>query len=108
MIEHVFRDERDRVLATLISVLGDFDLAEDALQDALAAAVERWPRDGVPANPAGFLIKVDGIYMPLRPGKPGGQESVHPQEKGGPRENSEEEDRLAAKNRPEDISIPDG
>jgi RNA polymerase sigma-70 factor (ECF subfamily) len=58
VIERVFRDERDRVLATLIGVLGDFDLAEDALQDALAVAVERWPRDGVPANPAGWLVTV--------------------------------------------------
>ena len=41
MIERVFRDQRDRVLATLIGVLGDFDLAEDALQDALTAALER-------------------------------------------------------------------
>jgi RNA polymerase sigma-70 factor, ECF subfamily len=58
VIERVFRDQRDRVLATLIGVLGDFDLAEDALQDALAAALERWPRDGVPANPAGWLVTV--------------------------------------------------
>ncbi|HLY94486.1 MAG TPA: sigma-70 family RNA polymerase sigma factor [Gaiellaceae bacterium] len=50
------RDERSRVLATLIRVLGDFDLAEDALQDALAIAVERWPKSGVPANPAGWLV----------------------------------------------------
>ena len=40
------------MLATLIGVLGDFDLAEDALQDAVAVALERWPRDGEPANPA--------------------------------------------------------
>jgi RNA polymerase sigma-70 factor, ECF subfamily len=58
VIEQVFRDERDRVLATLIGVLGDFDLAEDALQDALALAIERWPRDGLPANPAGWLVTV--------------------------------------------------
>jgi RNA polymerase sigma-70 factor (ECF subfamily) len=58
VIERVFRDERDRVLATLIGVLGDFDLAEDALQDAIAVALERWPRDGVPANPAGWLVTV--------------------------------------------------
>jgi RNA polymerase sigma-70 factor (ECF subfamily) len=44
------------VLATLIGVLGDFDLAEDALQDAIAAALERWPRDGVPANPTAWLV----------------------------------------------------
>ncbi len=46
------------MLATLIGVLGDFDLAEDALQDAVAAALERWPRDGAPANPAGWLVTV--------------------------------------------------
>ena len=44
------------MLAALIGVLGDFDLAEDALQDAAAAALTRWPRDGVPANPAGWLV----------------------------------------------------
>ena len=58
-------------------------------------------------NPAGFLLKVDGMHMPPSPGEPGGQGSVHPQENGGPRENGEEEDRLTAKNRPEDIQIPD-
>jgi RNA polymerase sigma-70 factor (ECF subfamily) len=46
------------VLATLIGILGDFDLAEDALQDAVAVALERWPRDGLPANPAGWLVTV--------------------------------------------------
>jgi RNA polymerase sigma-70 factor (ECF subfamily) len=55
-LEQVFRDERPRVLATLIRVLGDFDLAEDALQDAVATALERWPRDGTPDNPAGWLV----------------------------------------------------
>ncbi len=58
MIEQIFRDERARVLAALIGVLGDFDLAEDALQDAVAIALERWPRDGTPANPAGWLVTV--------------------------------------------------
>jgi RNA polymerase sigma-70 factor (ECF subfamily) len=46
------------VLASLIGVLGDFDLAEDALQDAVAEALERWPRTGVPANPAAWLVTV--------------------------------------------------
>jgi RNA polymerase sigma-70 factor, ECF subfamily len=46
------------VLATLIGVLGDFDLAEDALQDAVAVALRRWPGDGVPANPAAWLVTV--------------------------------------------------
>jgi RNA polymerase sigma-70 factor, ECF subfamily len=44
------------VLATLIGVLGDFDLAEDALQDAVAVALDRWPRDGLPDNPVGWLV----------------------------------------------------
>jgi RNA polymerase sigma-70 factor (ECF subfamily) len=55
-LEQLFREEHGRVLATLIGVLGDFDLAEDALQDAVAIALERWPRDGMPANPAGWLV----------------------------------------------------
>jgi RNA polymerase sigma-70 factor, ECF subfamily len=58
VIEAVFREERGRVLAALISVLGDVDLAEDALQEACAAALERWPRHGPPANPAGWLVAV--------------------------------------------------
>jgi RNA polymerase sigma-70 factor, ECF subfamily len=58
VIEDVFREERGRVLATLVHVLGDFDLAEDALQDAFAAALEHWPRAGAPANPAGWLVAV--------------------------------------------------
>jgi RNA polymerase sigma-70 factor (ECF subfamily) len=46
------------VLATLIGFLGDFDLAEEAVQDAFAIAAERWPRDGVPSNPRGWLVTV--------------------------------------------------
>jgi RNA polymerase sigma-70 factor, ECF subfamily len=57
-LEELFREEHGRVLATLIGVLGDFDLAEDALQDAVAVALERWPGEGVPANPAGWLVTV--------------------------------------------------
>jgi RNA polymerase sigma-70 factor (ECF subfamily) len=57
VIEEIFREERGRVLATLISVLGDVDLAEDALQEAFATALERWG-DGTPANPAGWLVAV--------------------------------------------------
>src|SRR3982750_169802 len=55
-IDHLFRSESRRVLATLIRLLGDFDLAEEALQDAFAAAVERWPREGVPAHPRAWLV----------------------------------------------------
>ncbi|NUR77142.1 MAG: sigma-70 family RNA polymerase sigma factor [Thermoleophilia bacterium] len=55
MLEQVFRDEWGRVLATLIGFLGDFDLAEEAAQEAFAIAAERWPRDGVPSNPGAWL-----------------------------------------------------
>jgi len=55
-IEAVYRSDSRRVLATLIRLLGDFDLAEEALHDAFAAAVEQWPREGVPANPRAWLI----------------------------------------------------
>jgi RNA polymerase sigma-70 factor, ECF subfamily len=55
LIEQVFRDEWGRVLASLIGFLGDFDLAEEAAQDAFAIAAERWPRDGTPANPGAWL-----------------------------------------------------
>ena len=53
--ERTFRAESGRIVATLIRVFGDFDLAEDAMQDALAVAMERWPRDGMPANPAAWI-----------------------------------------------------
>ena len=56
MLEDVFRQEWGRVLATLVGFLGDIELAEDAAQDAFAAAAERWPRDGQPPNPIGWLI----------------------------------------------------
>ncbi|OLC89340.1 MAG: RNA polymerase subunit sigma-24 [Gemmatimonadetes bacterium 13_1_40CM_3_66_12] len=55
-MESIYRAESRRVLATLIRLLGDFDLAEEALQDAFAAAVERWPQEGVPASPRSWLI----------------------------------------------------
>lgn len=55
-VEAVYRSESRRVLATLIRLLGDFDLAEDALHDAFAAAVQQWQRDGVPANPRAWLV----------------------------------------------------
>ena len=56
MVENVFREEWGRVLAALIGFLGDFDLAEEAAQEAFAAAAERWPRDGTPANPRAWLV----------------------------------------------------
>jgi RNA polymerase sigma-70 factor (ECF subfamily) len=55
-VEVLFRQESRRVLATLIRLLGDFDLAEEALQDAFAAAVERWPAEGIPKNPRAWLV----------------------------------------------------
>jgi RNA polymerase sigma-70 factor, ECF subfamily len=55
-VESVYRADSRRVLATLIRLLGDFDLAEEAMHDAFAAAVERWPRDGVPSNPRAWLV----------------------------------------------------
>ena len=54
-LESTFREQWGRVLATLIGFLGDFDLAEEAAQDAFATAAERWPRDGMPANPGAWL-----------------------------------------------------
>jgi RNA polymerase sigma-70 factor (ECF subfamily) len=54
-VARAFRDERAAVLATLIRHVGDFQVAEDAVQDAFAAAVATWPRDGVPANPGAWL-----------------------------------------------------
>ncbi len=56
MVEAVYQAESRRVFATLIRLLGDFDRAEDALQDAFAAALAQWSRDGVPANPRAWLV----------------------------------------------------
>jgi RNA polymerase sigma-70 factor (ECF subfamily) len=56
MVETIYRCESRRVLATLIRLLGDFDLAEEALHDAFTAAVERWPNDGMPGNPRAWLV----------------------------------------------------
>ena len=56
VLERVFREQWGRVLAALIGFLGDFDLAEDAAQEAFAIAAARWPRDGTPANPGAWLI----------------------------------------------------
>jgi RNA polymerase sigma-70 factor (ECF subfamily) len=55
-LDAIYRAESGRILATLIRLLGDFDLAEDAVHDAFAAALERWPQDGVPANPRAWLV----------------------------------------------------
>ena len=55
-LDAVFREHWGRVVATLVRILGDIELAEDAAQDAFVIAAERWPRDGEPANPVGWLI----------------------------------------------------
>jgi RNA polymerase sigma-70 factor (ECF subfamily) len=71
-IDEIFRSESRRVLATLIRLLGDFDLAEEALQDAFAAAVEQWPIEGAPANPRAWLVStgrfkaIDGLRRRAR------------------------------------------
>jgi RNA polymerase sigma-70 factor (ECF subfamily) len=56
VVDGVYRAESRRVLATLIRLLGDFDMAEEALHDAFIAAVEQWPREGVPRNPRAWLV----------------------------------------------------
>lgn len=58
LIERTFREEHGRIIAALIAQLGDFTLAEDALQDALVIALEKWEQDGVPNNPAAWLLTV--------------------------------------------------
>jgi RNA polymerase sigma-70 factor (ECF subfamily) len=71
-VDAVYRSDSRRVLATLIRLLGDFDLAEEALHDAFTAALERWPRDGLPANPRAWLVStgrfkaIDGIRRRAR------------------------------------------
>jgi RNA polymerase sigma-70 factor (ECF subfamily) len=55
-VEALFREEWGRAVAILIRVLGDFELAEDAVQDAFATALERWPRDGTPRNPGAWIV----------------------------------------------------
>ncbi|MBI4572646.1 MAG: sigma-70 family RNA polymerase sigma factor [candidate division NC10 bacterium] len=72
MVDVVYRADSRRVLATLIRLLGDFDLAEEALHDAFTAAVERWPRDGMPPNPRAWLVStgrfkaIDGMRRRAR------------------------------------------
>ncbi|HZS33411.1 MAG TPA: RNA polymerase sigma factor [Methylomirabilota bacterium] len=71
-VEALYRTESRRVLATLIRLLGDFDVAEEALHDAFAAAVAQWPAQGIPANPRAWLVSagrfkaIDGIRRRAR------------------------------------------
>ncbi|SRR5579883_2630921 len=55
-VERLYREEFGRILATVIRLVGDFDVAEDAVQEAFTAGIEQWPRDGVPANPRAWII----------------------------------------------------
>jgi len=77
-LETTYRTEKRRVLATLIRLLGDFDAAEEALHDAFRAALEQWPREGIPGNPRAWLVStgrfkaIDGMrrqarFDPLEP-----------------------------------------
>jgi RNA polymerase sigma-70 factor, ECF subfamily len=72
IVDAVYRAESRRVLATLIRLLGDFNLAEEALHDAFRAAVEQWPKDGAPANPGAWLVStgrfkaIDGLRQRAR------------------------------------------
>jgi RNA polymerase sigma-70 factor (ECF subfamily) len=72
MVDAVYRTDSRRVLATLIRLLGSFDLAEEALHDAFRAALEQWPRSGVPVNPRAWLVSagrfkaIDGIRRRAR------------------------------------------
>ncbi|MGH2393814.1 MAG: sigma factor, partial [Candidatus Limnocylindria bacterium] len=71
-VDAVYRSDSRRVLATLIRLLGDFDLAEEALHEAFRAALEQWPRDGVPTNPRAWLVSagrfkaIDGVRRRAR------------------------------------------
>lgn len=70
--DEVYRNESRQVLATLIRLLGDFDAAEEALQEAFAVAMEQWPRDGIPVNPRAWLVStgrfkaIDGMRRRAR------------------------------------------
>jgi RNA polymerase sigma-70 factor (ECF subfamily) len=71
-LEAIYRTESRRIFATLIRLLGDFDLAEEALHDAFRAALEQWPREGMPSNPRGWLVStgrfkaIDGLRRRAR------------------------------------------
>ena len=71
-VDAIYRTESRRIFATLVRLLGDFDLAEEALHDAFRSALEQWPRDGLPANPRAWLVSagrfksIDGIRRQAR------------------------------------------
>src|SRR5947208_5865877 len=71
-VDSVYESDSRRVLATLIRLLGDFDVAEEAMHDAFRAALEQWPNDGVPTNPRAWLVSagrfkaIDGLRRQKR------------------------------------------
>src|SRR5260221_12093720 len=71
-VDEIYRSESRRVYATLVRLLGDFDVAEEAMHDAFRAALEQWPRDGVPSNPRSWLVSagrfkaIDGLRRQKR------------------------------------------
>jgi len=71
-VDAIYRTESRRIFATLVRLLGDFDVAEEALHDAFRTALEQWPRDGVPDNPRAWLVStgrfkaIDGIRRRAR------------------------------------------
>jgi RNA polymerase sigma-70 factor (ECF subfamily) len=81
-LERTFREEQGRIIASLIRALGDFDLAEDAVQEALAVALERWPADGIPANPAAWITTAcaGGRWGPRS--TPGSKRNARPPRRG--------------------------
>src|SRR6476661_5880590 len=103
ILDDVYRSESRRILATLIRLLGDFDRAEEALHDAFRAALEQWPRDGVPANPRAWLVSagrfkaIDGIRRRARfvaPDDVAEQVEAIPDEASSWDEDSIEDDRM--------------
>src|SRR5499427_3343364 len=72
IVDEVYRSDSRRVFATLVRLLGDFDIAEEVLHDAFRAALEQWPREGVPGNPRAWLVStgrfkaIDGIRRRAR------------------------------------------
>ena len=72
IVDDIYRSESRRVFATLIRLLGGFDIAEEALHDAFRAALEQWPREGVPANPRAWMVStgrfkaIDGLRRRAR------------------------------------------
>ncbi|MDQ2730204.1 MAG: RNA polymerase sigma factor [Armatimonadota bacterium] len=101
-VDIIYRTESRRILATLIRLLGDFDLAEDALHDAFAAAMEKWPREGMPGNPRAWLVstgRFKAIDMLRRRARldaslPELAESLYSNTDDGPDDDGIEDDRL--------------